>query len=240
MNKMAELSLSLWLSRSGAASRRKAADLVRDGHVSVDGVVVREPGQKVAAGSCVTLDGKVVAPKTAHCYILLNKPRGYVSTNDDPHAKLKAVDLITLPGAPRLFSAGRLDKESEGLLIFSDDGEYVAKLTHPRYQVCKRYAVEVTRRFSFAELAAMKEGIEDDGELLKALAVTPLGGKRYEFQLNEGKKREIRRLCAHFGAPVVRLQRTAQGKLTLGDLPEGKFRELSPDEVALSLVSELP
>ncbi len=235
---METLSLSQWISRSGAASRRKAADLVREGRVAVNCEIVREPGMKVSPGDRVTLDGVELKPKTTHHYILLNKPRGYVSTNEDPHAKLKAVDLIALDDAPRLFSAGRLDKESEGLLIFSDDGEYVAKLTHPRYRILKRYVVEVSRPLRPEEMAQMVSGIEDDGEVLKAASVTPLGKKQYEFLLNEGRKREIRRLTARFGAITLRLRRVAQGKLELGDLAEGKFRELSPAEVALSLISE--
>lgn len=235
---MENLSLSQWISRSGVVSRRKAAELVRAGRVAVDHEIVREPGLKVSPDACVTLDDVELKPKTTHYYIMLNKPRGYVSTNEDPHAKLKAVDLIGLADAPRLFSAGRLDKESEGLLIFSDDGEYVAKLTHPRYRIFKRYVVDLTRPLRAEEIRQMIAGIEDSGEILRAAAVTPVGKKQYEFLLNEGKKREIRRLTAHFGAPTVRLRRVAQGKLALGDLAEGKFRELSPDEVALSLISE--
>ncbi|MCQ2379069.1 MAG: rRNA pseudouridine synthase [Victivallaceae bacterium] len=233
---MKPLSLSAYLAQSGVASRRKCADIVRAGRVAINGRIVSEPGCKVGEGDRVAIDGRIVAPIVRHHYIMLNKPRGYVSTMDDRHALLKAIDLIDLPDKVRLFSAGRLDKESEGLLIFSDDGDYVAKLTHPRYEILKRYRVGLSRELTVRELDAMRAGITENGEFLKPRKIVPLGGKNYEITLNEGKKREIRRLTAFFGAPTLSLRRISTGKLLLGDLPEGKFRELSPEEVALSLI----
>ena len=224
-----------FLSASGAASRRAAGELVKAGRVTVNGRTTLEPGFLVSPGDTVTLDGKPVKPVASLHYILLNKPRGYVCTNADPHAPLKAIDLIRLDPPVRLFSAGRLDKESEGMILFSNDGDYVARITHPRHEILKTYLVRVTREFSAGELARIRTGIRDQGELLRVISIERIGKCRYRIVLNEGRKREIRRLTAAAGAPTIELRRVRIGGLELGDLPEGAFRELSPEEVALTL-----
>lgn len=236
MNK--EISLSLFISSSGKASRRKAAELVKSGKVTVNGMPEIQPGRKVSADDDIRLDGVRILPPARHTYVMLNKPRGYVSTNMDRFADKKAVDLITLPDAPRLFSAGRLDKESEGMMIFSDDGEYINRLSHPRYGICKRYEVLLERSISENEINQMLTGISDDGEILRVLKVVPQGDRCYILTLNEGKKREIRRMTAAVKAPTVKLKRISVGKLQLGDLGVGKFRILTPEEIELSLAAE--
>ena len=224
-----------FLSAAGAASRRAAGDLVKAGRVAVNGETVLEPGFRVSSADSVTLDDKPVKPAVAFHYIMLNKPRGYVCTNSDPHAPRKAVDLIQLDPPVRLFSAGRLDKESEGMILFSNDGDYVARITHPRHEILKTYLVRVARDFSTDELARIRAGIRDQGELLRVISIEHIGKCRYRILLNEGRKREIRRLTAAAGAPTLELRRIRIGGLDLGDLPEGAFRELTPDEVALTL-----
>ncbi|MDR0932621.1 MAG: rRNA pseudouridine synthase [Victivallales bacterium] len=226
-----------FLSSAGVASRRAAGDLVKSGRIAVNGKVVLEPGFQVAPSDTVTFDGNPVKIIAQLHYIMLNKPRGYVCTHSDPHAPLKAVDLITLTPPVRLFSAGRLDKESSGLILFSNDGDYIEKITHPRNRILKTYIVRVTRDFTNAELERIRTGIIDDGELLKVISISRLGATRYKILLNEGKKREIRRLTAIAGSPTVELRRVKIGELELGDLPEGTFRELSAAEVAQSLKS---
>ncbi len=217
-----------FLASAGIASRRAAGDLVKAGRVRVNGSVEPEPGRRIFPGDTVTFDGKPVTQQEKLHYIMLHKPRGYVCTSADPHAKRKAVDLIDLPC--RLFSAGRLDKESEGMILFSNDGAFVEKVSHPRYEVLKRYLVEVTRSFSAAELERIRQGVEDDGEMLHVRSIRQTGARQYEFILNEGKKREIRRITAACGAPTLRLKRVQTGALELGSLPEGKWRELTPAE----------
>ena len=224
-----------FLSSAGAASRRAAGELVKSGRVAVNGRTVLEPGARVAPGDQVTLDGAPVRPAEVRLYIMLHKPRGYVCTNHDPHAKQKAVDLIRTDPPVRLFSAGRLDKESEGMILFSNDGDYVAQITHPRHEILKTYLVRVTRDFTAAELARIRSGILDQGELLRVISIDPVGKCRYRIVLNEGRKREIRRMTAAAGAPTLELRRIRIGGLELGDLPSGAFRELSPEEVALTL-----
>ena len=227
--------LTKYLGLCGVASRRRAAELVRAGRVAVDGEVVTDPARRVEPGARVTVDGRAAEPPAGFCYIMLNKPRGWVCSNADPHAEHLAVELIDRFPDRLLRSAGRLDKDSEGLIVFSDDGDYLEHVAHPRHQVTKLYDVTVARPLDDRALDAMLRGIADSGEVLRPLEVVRLSPRRYRFKLNEGKKREIRRLCAHFGAPVTRLRRIALGALELGDLEPGKYRELTADEVALSL-----
>ena len=224
-----------FLSAAGVASRRAAGDLVKAGRIAVNGRTIREPGFRILPADTVTLDGRPVEPAGRFHYIMLNKPRGYVCTNADPHAPRKAVDLIRLDPPVRLFSAGRLDMESEGMILFSNDGDYVARLTHPRYEIRKTYLVRVTREFTEPELTRIRTGITDGGEHLRVISIAPAGNCLYRIVLNEGKKREIRRLTAAVGAPTLELRRIRIGGLALGDLPQGAFRELTPEEVALTL-----
>jgi len=230
--------LSKFLGRCGAASRRTAAELVRAGRVAVNGTVVTDPGRRVVASDSVTLDGKPLFMPANFRYVMLNKPRGYVCSNADRHAEKLAVELIPDPDGRLLRSAGRLDKESEGLIVFSDDGEYLERAAHPRFMVTKLYEVRTARDLSPEDRSRMIRGIRDDGELLRALEVTPLGPRRCRFKLNEGRKREIRRMCRSVGAPVESLKRIALGGLSLGDLPVGQCRDLSPAEVELSLAPD--
>ena len=225
------MNLVKFLSSCGAASRRKAEELIRAGQVKVNGNTVRDPAFRVEENSEVTLNGSPLAIPEKRHYILLHKPRGYVCSNADTHAEKLAVDLINIPGV-RLVSAGRLDKESEGAIIFSDDGGFINHLAHPRYGVLKRYEVTTAGTISGTWQKKMVSGITDDGEILKVISIKELAPCRYEIILNEGKKREIRRLTAAAGAPTKRLIRVAIGSVELGELPGGSFRELTPEEIA--------
>ena len=227
--------LSRFLSLSGIASRRKCADIVKAGLVRINGQTVTEPGCRVNPDDEVIYDGRPVRIEQ-RIYIMLNKPRGYVCTNDDPHAKKRAFDLIKIDGA-RLFSAGRLDKDSEGLLIITNDGDYAMLLTHPRHEIFKTYLVTTDAPIPAAELNRLRGGIVDDGERLLPQKIEEAGSCLYRFILNEGKKREIRRMIAAVGRKTVTLQRISVGALTLGGLESGKWRFLSEAEVKLSLLS---
>ena len=230
--------LTKYLGKCGVASRRRAEELIRAGRVTVDGTVTADPAFRVAPGRKVAVDGRPAEMPRAFHYVMLNKPRGYVCSNSDAHAGHLALELID--GFPGCFlrSAGRLDKESEGLIVFSDDGDYLERVAHPRHRVTKLYDVTVSRPLTGKDLAAMRSGIVDGGELLRVLEAQQISPGRLRIKLNEGKKREIRRLCAHLGAPVVVLRRIALGGLTLGDLKPGAYRELSEREVALSLTPD--
>lgn len=224
-----------FLSSAGAASRRAAGELVKSGRVTVNGRTILEPGTRISAADLVTLDGTPVRQPEKRLYLMLHKPRGYVCTNNDPHAERKAVDLIRLDPPVRLFSAGRLDKESEGLILFSNDGAYVEQLTHPRHEILKQYHVRITRDLTAPELERIRAGIADDGDILRVRAIDRIGPAYYRITLNEGKKREIRRITAAVGAPTLQLKRVRVGGLELGSLPPGRWRMLTPEEVTLSL-----
>ena len=232
-----DVNLTKFLSTAGVASRRRSADLIKTGHVTLNGVVETNPGTRVTGKDKVTCDGRIVsAPRKRH-YIMLHKPRGYVCTNNDDHAAKKAVDLIKLKDGARIFSAGRLDKNSEGLILFSDDGDFVEQLTHPRHQIRKTYEVSTDQPLTRSDIERMKQGIQNAGDLLKALDVVPLSPTKYRLVLGEGKNREIRRMMEALGRTTKRLKRIAVGQLRLGGLPMGEWRELTPDEQKAALAA---
>jgi len=229
--------LTKFLSSSGAASRRHAAALIKDGHVSVNGEVCTDPSVRIADGDRVSLDGRPVKRVGSFVYVMLHKPRGYVCTSEDPHAPKKALDLIDLPGV-RLVSAGRLDKNSEGLILFSNDGAWIERLTHPRHGTRKTYQVTTDRPLSPADIRLLTTtGVQNDGETLRALSIRAEAPGRYIFVLGEGKNREIRRMMESLDNRTRRLKRIAVGNLRLGGLPMGQWRRLSPSEALLALAS---
>jgi 23S rRNA pseudouridine2605 synthase len=232
-----KISLSKYLSVCGIASRRKSCDLIKQGKVRINGEIIKEPGYKIAPDDKVVFAGKEVILQEK-VYIMLNKPRGYICTNEDPHALLKALDLIELPPEQadiRLFSAGRLDKDSEGLLIFTNDGDYVEKLMHPKHEVMKNYQVKTVSEIPEYVLDKLRRGIEDDNEILKAHKIKKEGNCLYTFILNEGKKREIRRMVKFAGTEVSSLKRIALEALTLGTLESGKWKYLTPEDIQKTL-----
>lgn len=227
--------LTKFLSTAGVASRRHSADLIKAGHVTVNGEIQTNPGTRISEKDTVCVDGKHIQMRTKRHYVMLHKPRGYVCTSEDEHAAKKAIDLIQLKDGARLFSAGRLDKNSEGLILFSDDGDFVAQLTHPRHGIEKTYEVSTDRPLTKEDIARMLKGIANAGDLLKALAVRTISPTKYQLVLGEGKNREIRRMMDALGHSTNRLKRIAVGKLTLRGLDVGEWRELTREECMLAL-----
>jgi 23S rRNA pseudouridine2605 synthase len=225
--------LSRYLSLAGVASRRKCADIIKSGQVKVNGKTVIQPGEKITENDRVSYDGKIQKIGKRH-YIVLNKPRGYVCTSEDKNAPKKAIDLINIPDA-RIFSAGRLDKDSEGLIIFTNDGDYAEKLAHPKYETTKLYRVKIDKGISDKTLKELCAGIYDDGEFLKPEKIEREKDTVFLFEMREGKKREIRRMIKYAKRKTVRLQRIAIGGLCIGTLSPGKWRFLNQEEIALSL-----
>ena len=215
--------IARYIAMCGVASRRGAVELVKSGRITVNGAVCTDPARRIGQGDTAALDGKTLTPESQKVYVLLHKPRGYVSSSRDVHAKKLAVDLIDLP--ERLFPAGRLDKDSEGLMIFSNDGDFINQLGHPRYNFTKTYSVRLAREFLPEEIAALTgPGISSRGEILRAVSITRSGKNLYNIVLGEGKNREIRRMAEYFHIDVKRLIRTALGPYQLGDIPCGKYK----------------
>ena len=226
------------ISQAAFLSRRAAVTAIKSGRVRINGKVCMNPAERIEPGMRLAFDRRPIdiPDTTEKWYVMLNKPTGYVCTASDPHAPLKALDLIVPAPPVRLFSAGRLDKESSGLILFSNDGDFVAQLTHPRFRIVKRYVVRLANELSPEAQKQMVRGVMDEGERLQVLRVRSLGGCRYELFLNEGKKREIRRLTAALGAPTLELDRLSVGQLQLGALPRGEWRRLSDAEVKAALM----
>ena len=228
-----QVTLLKFVARSGLASRRGSFELIKNGNVLVNGNPVTEPSFILSGDEEIRSGGKKLQTYHRH-YFMLNKPVGYICTNDDPNAPLKAIDLINMRGL-RLFSVGRLDKDSEGLLLFTDDGDFAARLTHPRYGIVKTYRVCTDKPLSKTMIEILCAGITDRGERLSALSIKSESDLVYIFRMREGKKREIRRLIGPLNRKTARLQRIAVGGLYLGDLPTGKWKSLSDQEIKLAL-----
>jgi 23S rRNA pseudouridine2605 synthase len=223
--------LASFLSRCGIASRRACASIITDGRVTVNGEVVTALATRVRPGKDqVTCDGKAVA-ESAKRYVLLHKPAGYVCTAKDRHAEKLAGSLIDSPPGERLFSIGRLDKDSEGLLLYTNDGELAQLLLHPRHEVEKVYVVTTRRPIRKSSLPRLLKGVTDEGELLRAKAVETCGKCQVRITVAEGKKREVRRMVLQLGGQVKQLIRVRFGPLELGEFQSGFSRELRKDEV---------
>jgi 23S rRNA pseudouridine2605 synthase len=219
--------LNAWLARAGVASRRKADELIKAGRVTVNG----RPGELntfVAAGDDVRLDGAPLERQQL-AYVLLNKPRGVVTTASDPQGRPTVVGLVGHP--TRIVPVGRLDAETTGALLLTNDGELAHRLAHPRYQVDKVYDVVSQRPLSDAQLERLRTGVElEDGPTAPA-EVRRLGSNRLELTLHEGRNRQVRRMLEAVGDRVVELQRSRYGPLTLEGLEPGAWRELEASEV---------
>ncbi len=224
--------LNAYLARAGIASRRQADDLISAGRVLVNG----EPGQlNTVVGSLdvVEVDGRRVAPQRL-AYVLLHKPTGVVTTARDPHGRPTVVELVGLP--ERVVPVGRLDADTTGALLLTNDGRLAHRLAHPRYGVPKVYEAEVEGSPRKVGVAALREGVELDDGVTAPAAVRVLrrraGSTLLELTLHEGRRHQVKRMCAAVGHPVRRLHRSRYAGLELGDLAPGRWRELTPGEVA--------
>jgi 23S rRNA pseudouridine2605 synthase len=222
--------LGKFLAHAGIASRRRAEDLVRAGRVSVGGITVRDPARDVDESSSVAVDGKPVAGAEPHEIWALNKPAGVVSTAKDTHGRRTVLDL--LPASPsRLYPVGRLDADTTGLIVLTNDGELANRLMHPSFEVPKTYRVKVARPpVREPALHALRSGVElEDGVTAPAL-VRRLHGDELDITIHEGRKRQVRRMCDAVGHPVKEIERIAFGPLRLGALQRGQARRLTPAE----------
>ncbi|MEZ5078501.1 MAG: pseudouridine synthase [Solirubrobacterales bacterium] len=221
--------LAKFLAHAGVASRRRAEAIVAKGVVTVDGEVVTDPARDVDAGSEVRVNGDPVGAEPREVWAV-NKPAGVVSTAREPGRRPAVVELVD--SAARLYPVGRLDADSTGLLLLTNDGDLANRLTHPRYEVPKTYRARLRSPIADRDLDCLRCGVElEDGPTAPA-RVRQLGEREVEVVLREGRNRQVRRMVEAVGNRVVALRRVAFGPLPLGDLQEGRARRLSAREVA--------
>jgi 23S rRNA pseudouridine2605 synthase len=227
------LRLQVFLAHAGVASRRASEKLISAGRVAVNGIVVTTLGEKVVPGDTVTLDGRPVAAEERLLRLVLNKPPGYICTSFDPQNRPRALDLLPRDIRERLYSAGRLDFLSSGLIIFTNDGNFAAKLSHPGAGIEKEYLVEASGSIPDEVCESFSQGITIEGVRYQALNVERAGRKVLKIRLLEGKNREIRRVFSHFHLHPVLLRRIRIGPVLIGDLAEGSSRPLTEAEFSV-------
>ena len=219
------------LSRAGIASRRASEKLMLEGRVSVNGTTVTELGTKAdPARDDIRVDGSRIKKTGRHIYLLLNKPRGYVTTRSDPHKRRTVLDL--LKGVREyIYPVGRLDYDTEGLLILTNDGDLAAKLTHPRHEIARVYEARVLGEPDEHDLSRLSKGIVIDGRRTEPAEVIALGPGHLRITVREGRNRQVRKMCDAIGHPVDELRRVAIGPIRDPKLRVGQWRDLTADEI---------
>ena len=221
------------LSTRGIASRRKAEEMIQSGRVSVNGRIALLGESADPDVDVITVDGKPLPTQSEYMYIMLHKPRGFVTTLSDEKGRANAAQLVADCGV-RVYPVGRLDMDSEGLLLFTNDGDFANRLMHPKHEVEKTYETWVTG-YTPGNLQALTSPMELDGYQLRIPKVKLLKAEgdraRIQITIHEGRNRQVRRMCEKCGMYVTRLRRIREGSLLLGDLPKGKWRHLTKEEV---------
>lgn len=227
--------LQVFLSHNGVCSRRDAMDVIKAGRVCVNGRLQKEPSTPISPGQDqVTVDGDPVGRRD-YDYVILNKPAGYVTTKEDRHAEKTVLDLLPA-SLKHLHPVGRLDKESEGLLLLTNDGQLTHRLTHPRFHLDKTYSVRIRGVLKPGDKDRLEKGIELEGQKTLPAKIRDVkdaaGQTEFLITIQEGRKRQIRLMLAACGHQVVILKRLSQGPIDLGYLKPGAYRRLTEDEVS--------
>lgn len=227
--------LNRYIARSGICSRRKADELISAGKVRINGKTVTELGTRVAEGDEVVVNGTTISP-TKHVHILLNKPRNTITTTSDERDRKTVLDLVRIPERDQLglFPVGRLDRDTTGVLVITNDGELANRLMHPRYEIEKIYVLRADRPVSPEDLDRLRNGVELDGETVRADQVAyqdPTDQRVVGISLHEGRNRQIRRMMQSVGYRVERLERVRYAGLSTSGLRRGRWRRLEPHEV---------
>ena len=234
-----EVRLNKYLSNAGVCSRREADVLIQTGVISINGTIITELGYKIKLGDVVQYDGETINAETKR-YVLLNKPKGFITTMDDPYGRKTVMTLVKKACKERIYPVGRLDRDTTGLLLFTNDGDIAKKLTHPRHRASKIYHVELNKQVSREHLETLLKGVDlEDGKTNFDVAEFVKDGNSREVgvELHSGKNRIVRRMFEALGYDVVKLDRVQFAGLTKKDLPRGMFRHLSEKEVAFLKMS---
>ena len=224
--------LQSYLAKSGFGSRRSCETLIAEGRVSINMKIITEMGVKVSADDVVMVDSVLAEPADRTFYYALHKPKGYVCTNYDPNEDRYARDLITIADNHLLFHVGRLDKESTGLILYTNDGDAAQKITHPSHEIEKEYAVMTAEPIRRADLDEAVRGIYIDSQRPYKIRKFEIRSKRWAVvTLTEGKNRELRKIFSYFGYTIKQLVRIRIGPILLDDLPVGRFRSVTRQEI---------
>lgn len=225
--------LNRYIANAGVCSRREADNLIANGEIKVNGTIVKEMGFRVSPKDKVEHNG-VLLSKEMKVYILLNKPKGFVTTTKDPHAKRNVIDLIANACDERVYPVGRLDKDTTGVLLLTNDGDLSQKLTHPKFNKKKIYHVVLDKSFTKEDFDKLNKGMELEDGFIKPDALSFVAGqddKQVGVEIHSGKNRIVRRMFAHLGYEVVKLDRVLFAGLTKKNVMRGKFRFLTDKEV---------
>jgi len=219
--------LQKYLADSGVASRRKAESLILAGQIKVNGQIVKKLGTKIdPSQDKIYYQNKLIQMSLKKNYIMLNKPKGYTSTTRKFTGEKNILDLVKIK--EKIYPVGRLDKDSQGLIFLTNDGDWAYKLTHPKFQIEKEYLIEINKPIKESELKTMKNGLKIKGEILQIKNYKIIKPTQIDLILTQGHKREIKNLFSHFGYQVLNLKRIRIDKWSLGNLPEGQWQYFQP------------
>lgn len=220
--------LNKYIASCGVCSRRKSDELISSGKVKVNGQVVTNLGEKVSSKDIVEVDNKLIQKEEKKVYIVLNKPRGYVTTNSDEYNRKNVIDLIDED--VRVYSIGRLDKDTEGLLLLTNDGEFSNKVMHPRNKIEKTYIVTTDTNVTNEQLEKLRNGVDIGDYITRPAKIKRIGNEKVQIIISEGKNRQVRRMCDSVGINLLNLRRIQVGNILLGNLQSGKYRYLTAKE----------
>ena len=226
---MEEIRINKYIASCGVCSRRSAEEFVLSGRVKINGQVVTELGTKVNDEDIVEVDGKKISLEQEKIYIMLNKPRGYVTTSKEQFSRPSVLDLLKIP--QRVFSVGRLDMDSEGLLLLTNDGDFANKIIHPTKHIAKTYEVVLKKEIANEDIERLKRGVDIGGYITKPAIVEEINSKNIIITIYEGKNRQVRKMCEAVGNKVINLKRIAIGNLKLENLETGKYLLLNESDI---------
>lgn len=224
--------LNKYIANAGVCSRREADTLIAEGHIRVNGEVVTEMGTQVKRSDRVTYQGKTLNPEEL-VYVLLNKPKDFITTTDDPQERRTVMQLVAKAASERIYPVGRLDRNTTGLLLLTNDGDLAKKLTHPSHEVKKLYQVDIDKPITDEDFFSIQEGLilEDGPAKVDEIGIVDNRRTSLGIQIHIGRNRIVRRIFEHLGYEVIRLDRVMYAGLTKKDLPRGHWRHLTPKEV---------
>ena len=223
--------LNKYIASCGICSRRKADELIQNGKVEINGTITTELGYKVTEEDIVKVNGKIISKEIDKVYIILNKPKGYVTTSNEQFGRKSVLDLIH--EKVRVYPIGRLDMYTEGLLLLTNDGEFANKVMHPKNEVDKVYEVTTDKELTKEQIEKLEQGIDIGDYITKEAKVKIVAKTKFQITIHEGKNRQVRRMCEAANIKLLNLKRIQEGNIYLGKLETGKYRYLTEEEKSM-------